>query len=154
MLLFHCAREAFANRSANLLAPSHFYRRVRTLRSAVPKHCLFEPCSGKGAAFKISYQPAQLQAAVPVAGATSAAGLAPAGFFLPGAIIMIIWRPSSLGNCSMMMLSKSHFLRAQNPRIPIQKPHQTQHPNQIALPLPMEMLKRPSQRRHRKLKSK
>ena len=33
-----------------------------------------------------------------------AAGLA-AGFLRPGAIIMIIWRPSSLGNCSMMMLS-------------------------------------------------
>ncbi len=51
---FRCAREAFANRSANLLAPSHFYRKTFASRSAAPKHHLFECRAIAGSALKSS----------------------------------------------------------------------------------------------------
>src|SRR6218665_3815658 len=58
----------------------------------------------------------QVTAAGPATGAWSGTGLA-TGFFLPGAIIMIIWRPSSLGNCSTMMTSaNSSRMRLSNAR--------------------------------------
>src|SRR6185312_6573831 len=97
MLLLRCAREASANRR-RLVGPEPLV--VASVKSPL------QPAGDQTGKPRIAYvddavcctATGCLGAAAGCAGA-SATGFA-AAFLFAGAIIMIIWRPSSLGNCS------------------------------------------------------
>ncbi len=94
MLLLVVLVRRLHDRCRTLLAPSHFYRQT----TAPARHCTAFGHTLAEQALK-SFRTLTSQGSLLELVAALHAGL-PAGLLAAGAIIMIIWRPSSLGNCS------------------------------------------------------